>query len=235
MFVKINNEPLVQVEDMTRIDISSSFTTSQNDEITTYEIDPDSSGNFIDVTENKYLDWAYSSSGSMSIEARITTASGATYSKSSEIEVITEENDCLLSGDSDLVCLEPEIRCYIPNGRCSFLDVHRCARDMILDYLADQRIFKSEGCDEYGNPKFSKIEAQDINDKAHFNKWSTYLTLMMIYDGIWNQVDDVFYVKARRYEGLMESARNKGALHFDTDGDGVADRKVDLLVRRLSR
>jgi hypothetical protein len=227
IFGDIKNEIYVQVDDKTRIDCSGSYVSKGSAAITLVEIQPFASAGFVDVTGSSsndwYLDYEYSTDGDKVVTLRITT-DGAPSSFTSTISVLTSTNDKLLSNDSDLQLHEPDILKYIKEGRNSYLDVHRRARDLILDWLNENGHTDSNG---------AALTKTALINTEEFRKWSTYLALRLIFDGISNQVDDVFSFKAKRYDSFANEARDRAILRLDIDGSGTVGVNEGINVKSM--
>ncbi len=228
IFPNLIVEPVVQVNDRTRLDASKSFVTQDEDAISSIEIRPSSSESFINVTTDKYLDWEYAASGTETITTRI-IAGSATGEIETEIQVITANDDYLYSNDSDLQMQESDIMKWVKDGRNSYKDLHRRAQTLILNHLRKQGYV-----DVNGDP-YTKEAIVDIEE---VKQWSTFIVLRIIFDSISNAVDDVFAAKSKYYKGQEVEWRNQAVLRLDTDGDGVVDdgEQVDIqsgvVVRR---
>lgn len=227
VFGVIKTEELVQVNDKTRISCIDTYKTPGEEAYEKIEIEPDTGVGFIDVTgtlsdvenyKNWYLDWQYSTDGDKTITLKVTTTDGAvvptltehTFTKT--LSVIDEVDDKLFSTDEMLTSVVSDILRWIPEGRNSFKREHREAQKRILSWL-DENGFK----DTSGN----KLTKASIVDVSEVREWSKYLTLMIIYDGISNAIDDVFQQQARRFESLSVTARNRKYLRVDYTGDGT--------------
>ena len=224
LFPNLTHEKIVQIDDKTRLNAMTSFITVNEVALTSYKINPDGSG-LIDVTAQKYLDWSYSTSGTKTITVEIDNGTGP-VSKDFTIEVISEVDDKLFSGDEDLVSHEPDILNYIPEGRYSFKNIHRASQDKIIDWLDEHRITDSSG---------DKLDKDNIHDIEEVRHWSKYLTLSTIFEGLSNSVDDIFKFKSDNYLGLAESANNRSQLRLELDKDGNVDLRTDLRTMDLSR
>lgn len=229
-FPSLTIETVVQVEDKTRLSAVRSFA-NNGETITDVEIEPEAGEGFISVfgsgDEDKwYLDWAYETEGIKTVSITLTTDIG-TKTKTYDINVLTEEEDCLFSSDNDLYPYEPNIHKYLPRGKNSFIYVHRAAQTKILAYLDEQRIWKDD------RTRYTK---DDIVDKEEFKRWSLFQTLLIIFESIQVSNADVFEEKRQQYEIDMREARNRAALRLDADGDGeVDDPPYDLVTTRLIR
>lgn len=218
LFPKLTLETVLQVEDKTRLDASLCFATQDETEITDVLIKPSADDDFISVfvdgePEKWFLDWAYETDGFKVVEVKVTTAANE-RTRSYEINVLTEELDALFSTDSDLYPYEPELYRYLPVGKSSFIYAHRAAQTKILAYLDEQRIWKAN------NERFTK---EDIVDKEEFKRWSLFQTLLIIFESIQSNNDDLFQQKRTEYENEMRQARNRASLRLDVNGDGVTD------------
>lgn len=226
IFPNLELEATVQVNDKTRLNGNKTFISPDEEAITLVEIEPVTSGGFIDVTSSKYLDWSYSTDGTVTVTVRVTT-DGAPVTFSKTIEVVTEVDDKLFSTDAELVPHEPNILSFVRSGRNSFLDIHRMAQDRILTYLDEKRIWDTEG---------NRLTKAAITDLEEVNDWSKFLTLRLIFEGISNSVGDIFDQKAEKYKVMEHVARNRATLRLDLDGDtDTDDSKVDIYSQRLVR
>lgn len=223
IFPKLSLENILQVDDKTRLDGTKSFITVDEAAITLVEIEPEAAAGFIDVTSNSYLDWSYATDGTKTVSLRITT-DAAPITVTKDIEVITEVDDRLFSSDEDLLPHEDDILRFVRPGRSSFLDKHRAAQELIVDWLDHNRIFADDG---------SKLTKTAIFNVEEVRQWSKFLTLAIIFESLSNATDDIFFDKAMRYKELAKKASNRGALRLDKDGDGEKDSHKDLRTFRL--
>lgn len=230
IFPHLELEGTVQVNDRTRLLAAKSFASNESD-ITKVEIEPNTDDGFIDVFNSDsslwYLDWEYASDGTKTVTVRITTdGDPVTFSKT--ITVLTASDDALLSDDIDLIAEEPDIMKWVSPGRNSFLNVHRKARDLILDYLDEQGYTDSDG---------ARLTKEAIVLTEEFRAWSKYIALRVIFDSISNSVEDVFYIKARDYEKRELRARSRVRLPIDFDGDGTVEdsEQISFASIRINR
>jgi len=213
LFPLLSLEPVVQVGDKTRLDGSKSFI-SPSGSFTAVQIKPAASASFITVdSDNKWLDWVFAASGTQTVTVRVMTAS-VTADFSDTISVVTAAQDHLFSNDQDLRNHEADILKYVVDGRSSFLDFHRRAQTLILKWL------DKEGYVDINGVPFTKAAIVDIEE---VRAWSTFLALSMIFENLSNAIDDVFKIKAKKYEELMIEFRHKALLRLDVDGDGEAE------------
>lgn len=234
IFFNLNHESTVQVEDLTRLDASKTQVSPDEGEITLVRVSPDNGTNWYDITNSDsdrwYLDWAFATEGEKSVVLEITTDNSAAQTKVFVIDALSVQDDCLFSTDEDLVKYEPEIKCYIRRGRCSFLDVHRCSQNIIMEWLQRQiEISTDPSC------VARKLECKDLYCKEEVRSWSVYQALVLIFEGLSNQVDDVFSQKAARYSELMYRARSRAEITVDFNQDGVADNRESLRSSRIVR
>ena len=139
IFPVLETEDVVQVADKTRLDGSKTFVSKDANEITLVEIEPESCAGYIDVTGSSfadwYLDWIYTgATRSVTVTIRVTTDS-TPVTLTRTISVVTVSDDKLFSKDQDLVAREPDVLKYVPQGRASFLNVHRASQTKILEDL----------------------------------------------------------------------------------------------------
>lgn len=231
IFAHLDLEPVVQINDKTRLNASNSFVTPDvSSGITAIKIKPQNNADYINVTETGYLDWQYSFAGSQTVRVLVEAgAASASADYSQSIQVVTPITDKLFSTDQDIKLHEPDILKWTEDGRKSFLNIHRRAKKLILEYL------RREGyVDVYGNP-FTDSAIVDIEE---VRQWATFTTLRIIFEGISNSTEDVFNEKAKRYFELEQKWRSIALLRLDIDGDGQSeeDEGIDLrsclVVRR---
>jgi hypothetical protein len=223
LYPKLQFEPIVQVEDKTRLNAQDSFATA-GDTISLIEIDAGDGNGYVDVTSLKRLDVAYSTDGDKTVLVRL----NGTEERTQVISVLTEADDKLFSQDSDLEVYEPEILRYVRAGRNSYKDVHRRVQELILDWLDENRYWKT------GQQRYVKADLVDIQD---FKETSTYWALHLIYKGLSDTVDDIFAKKASEYGSKMYEARERGSYRLDHNADGTIDlgEKVDNWSKKLTR
>lgn len=141
-------------------------------------------------------------------------SSSESASFSHYLEVYTPEGDALFSDDSDFTVNENDIMKWLPNGRGSFLDLHRKAQKEIVDWC-DRKGYR----DDLGK----KITKWAFVDNSDVRMWSAYMGLRMFFEGVQNQTDDVFKKKADMYGKKEIEARNRVELSLDLNGDKKAD------------
>lgn len=227
VFAYLELEPIVQVDDRTRLSAVKSFATQDESAISMVEIDP-GTGTFVDVTpdtatdsENYYLDYQFSSAGSKTIRARI-TAGSTVNTVSKTITVLSVADDALFASDADLATAEPDVLQYVKSGRNTFKDIHRAAQDEIIQYLNEQGYTDSEG---------DPLTKDAIVDFDEVKLWSKYTALRMIYEGLSNAVDDIYAKKAAKYDKAIIPHRNKVIIRLDVDGDGEVDTNEGIGVQ----
>ena len=221
IFPNLELEDTVQVNDKTRLSAIKSFVSKDNAAISNVEIEPESGSGYITVynsnSNNWFLDWQYATAGTKTVSCRVTAGSNSTVTKT--IISISAADDKLWSSDTDLTAYESDILKWVVAGRNSFLNVHRKSQKLILDWFDEQRI-----CDKDGNrlTKSSIIETEDLK------KMSTLLTLSLIFESISNKPEDVFDVKAKFYNSLYMSARERGRIRFDYDNDATQEKSENV-------
>lgn len=219
IFPNLELEPVVQVDDRTRLNASKSFVTADEAAACAIYIQPQASADFISVgTTDSWLDWQYSASGVKTVAVRV-VAGAASAEFTDTLTVKTEAADKLFSTDADLKLHEPDILKWVEDGRNTFKNVHRRAQKMILEYL------KREGFRDI-NGDFYTVDA--IVNVENVKQWSTFLALRLIFEGLSNAVDDVFSIKAKQYKAYEVTWRKTVLLNIDVDGDGVIDDNEGL-------
>jgi len=237
LFGKLTFETVLQVDDKTRLDASLSFA-NDSENITDVLIEPASGEGFVSVynggdSSRWYLDWAYETGGFVDVSVRIIADSGSkTKTYVAGINVLTEDEDALISNDNDLWPYEPDLKNYIPSGKNSFIYAHRKAQERILAFLDEQRIWREDGT------RYTKQDLVNLPSefKEQFNQWSTFQTLLIIFESIQVSSGDIFQEKKLEYENLMRQARNRSSLKLDQDGDGeLEDIAYNIRSTRLVR
>jgi len=230
IFPKLELELEVQIDDKTRLDGTKSFISKGENPVTLVRIKPEASGTFIDVTglssKDWFLDWIYDTGGTKAVSIEITTdttptSSPLTVSKDFDTYAVTEVSDHLFSQDQDLEKHEPDILKYVRAGRNSFLDMHRRARDLIINHVDESGWVDSQGL---------KITLSAFVNIDEVKEWSTALTMRLIFEGLSNKSDDIFGEKAKRYKTLELEHRNKTVLRLDLNGDLAVSRGEFLTV-----
>lgn len=158
----------------------------------------------------------------------VTDTGAGTESITQTLKIRSERADRLFSSDDMLRKHEPDILKYIVAGRDSFKDQHRLAQTQIFDWM------DKEGFVDIYSQKFTKHNAV-IPDE--FRQWSKFLTLRLIYDGVSNKDDDIFFKKARQYEAKEKFYRDRAVLRLDIDGDDDAEisEQIDTGTATLFR
>lgn len=212
-------EATLQIGDKTRLDGSKSFITKGESPVTLVEIDPGDGSGYVTVTDsdpsNWYLDWVYSgASRTIQPQIRITTSASPAVTQTS-ISLVTAADDYLFSSDDDLVALEPDVMKWIPDGRASWLNIHRAAQLKIMDWLNKAGI-----TDANDNPltKAAVIEVDEVK------YWSRDWALALIYKSVQNVKGDVFAEKATFYFGEAGKASDRARLRLDTNYDGQIEK-----------
>jgi hypothetical protein len=226
-FISTQYEQILQVNDLTRIDLSRTVLRPTETSFTSFSIMPNTGDSYIDVTTNRYLDFAYETKGDKVMTVKVVT-NVATYTKTYNITVLSEEEDNLFSNDHQLVNFEDDILSYVRKGRSSFIDKHRSARDRILSELIQAGIKKNGG---------AYFSSSDVFDLQEVKDWALFKTLSMIFESLSNQVDDIFSAKAAKYKTMETQAKNTASLKLDFDSSSTLDdnENVNIISNRLVR
>lgn len=220
-------ENVVQISDKTRLSALKSFVSKGEFDITKVEIQPENAAGYIDVTDtdprNWFLDWIYTGATRVvTVSLRVTSNPGdpdadpvvdavvSTVTKT--IQIYTATDDALFSSDKDLMAIEPDILKWVPDGRASWLNVHRAAQEKILDWM------NKAGITDMAGLPLTKAAVVDV-DEVRF--WSRDLCLAIIFKGIQNLPGDVFSEKAKFYFTEASKASDRAKLRLDIDGDGT--------------
>lgn len=137
-----------------------------------------------------------------------------------EIEVVSELADKLFSADDRLRKHESDIMKYLSEGRATFKDVHRRVQTLILAWLDTQGFIDNLG---------RKLTLKRITDIEEAAEWATMMALRLIFESVRTAADDIFALKAKKYEGLEDFYRNRATLKIDLNQDGVADAITERL------
>ncbi len=246
IFGVLECENVAQVADKTRLAADKSFVTKGNDPILKALICPewvDDDSEFIDVTGTSsrdwFLDWVYTGiTRSVTAKLKLVTVIAdpdavpaidevsETFSKTIQVNSVVD--DALFSSDTDLTALEPDILKWVPEGRSSWLNIHRAAQEKIIDWL------NKSGVEDKDGLPLTKAAVLSVNEVKF---WSRDWALAMIYKGIQNQVGDVFSEKAKFYfaEADKGSHRAKLRLDLNLDGDQKTYESVNMTSRDLVR
>lgn len=227
VFPVLEAESTLQIGDKTRLSGTKSFVSKDNVAVTLVEIEPEAGAGFIPVTgtsyKDWYLDWVYAGATRTVVASLRVTAGGvATTTKS--VSLLTAASDYLFSTDADLVAIEPDILKWVPEGRTTFINVHREAQIKILDWLDEAGITNVDG---------DRLTKDRLRDLDEVRSWSKYMVLSLIFRGIYNSVDDVFVDKAKFYASLAKDKSSRTKLRLDIDGDGATSVAEDFVT--LSR
>lgn len=228
IFPILSLEDVVQVNDKTRLDGSKSFISKDESSITLVEIEPETGAGFIEVGapgvyKDWFLDWAYATDGEKDVSIRVTT-DGAPVTQIFTLDVLTEVDDYLFSDDRDLVALEHDILKYVQAGRSSFKNFHRKAQRLIMAWL-----------DENGHTDTSgaRLTKDAIVDKEEVRNWSAALCMSLIMQSMSNDPNDVFSIKAKSYESMAISHRNRLVIRLDVNGDAVIGANEGIGLKSL--
>jgi hypothetical protein len=219
IFGILDLEPTVQVDDKTRLSAIQSFISKDESGVTLVEVEPEAASGFIDVTgtssDDWYLDWSYSgtSSRTETVSLRITT-DGAPVTFTKDLQILTAIDDNLFSGDAGILDHETELKSLLPEGKSSFLYVHRKAKQLILDWF-----------NEMGYIDFSAEKLTDAAfvEKEEVRKMSELWTLSLIYKDLSNSVGDKFDQKSIMYSSKLQDSRRRLKYRLDLNGDGNID------------
>jgi hypothetical protein len=227
-------ESVVQVNDRTRLSAVKSFAPKGSSPITLVRIRPEASAPWVTVSgvnltqKDWFLDWQYDTAGTKTVELEITPDTEAPQVFSKSLLVLTEAEDRLFSTDQDLISKEADVLRWVPQGKNSFLYVHREAQRQILNWLDEMRVYKNDG---------SRIEKTDLPLSDDLKQLSVDWALALIFGSISNKPDDAFFQKKQDYLSLVESHKRRGRIIADFNGNGTIeqDDNQDLRTFRMVR
>lgn len=221
-------EPILQLNDKTRLDATKSFISKGEHPIHDVWIEPEAGVGFISInhtdSRNWFLDWIYTGAArtvTVSCKVQVQNNSGPFEIRTATIQLVTAATDKLFSADSDLVPLEPDILKWIKPGRSSFLDVHRMAQAKIIEWLDEAG---------YRNEDGTKISKNELLDLSEVRPWSRDLTLSLIFKGLSNQVNDVFIEKSKFYASEARDRADRAVLAWDFNKDGQIETGEEMAV-----
>ncbi len=230
IFGIIKSDDKVLTGDKLRIDVSESFLAPDLTFATvSHEISTDGGTTWYNVTSKKTIDWIFMTAGSKTISLRLTTTAPSTQVFTKNVDVIDLTTANLFSLDSDIYRYETDIDKYLPKRWSSWNLIHLAARDWIVDWLDEKRIFKEDG---------SKYTAADLLDKQQVKQLSCYKVIELIYRSLSNVDGDIFSQKAEKYEELVNTKASRSQLKLDYDGNDVDNdgtERTDLLTVQVRR
>ena len=222
IFPKLRLDRVVQINDSTRLDATSTFISKDESAITLVEIQPEATESFVDVTStgnnrerNWFLDWEYSgASRTVDVTVRVTTdGSPVTFTES--ISVLTAADDYLFSDDYDLLVKEEDITKWLPDGRTSFKYKHRQVQTMIVEDFNERGVVDTDG------EKLTKAAFVEIDE---VRQWSLNMVLSLIFKDNSNVVGDIYDQKANEYMSEALTHKHRAFYRLDLDGDGNISR-----------
>ncbi len=233
LFPVLETEILVQEKDKTRFNAAKSYAAGLSS-ISKMEIQiGDDDEHLYDITQTQFLDWQFDKADNVNDPETVVvsliltgptpeTCDAETATIERDVQIVSATKDKLFSCDDDLRTHESDILKYVPDGRATFLDVHRRAQKLILDWLDTQGF-----CDFNGD----KFTLDSITKPEEFSEWSTMMALRLIFEGVSNAVDDVFAQKAKRYQKQEDFYRNRAVVRLDLNSDGQTDVTEKLDIR----
>jgi hypothetical protein len=227
-------EPTIQLNDMTRIDVSNSIVSASATAGLEYtykieifkEMVLEHSYTFPSDTilKDAVLDIMYTTDGVRTVTFTMsdndTTPNTQAISKTQT--VVTIVSDYLYSEDYELIQYEQDILKYIRDGRNTFIDFHRAAQTEILNYL------DREGVRDVNGDKIIKTSFIDITE---VKEWSKFIVLRMIFESLSNVKEDIFFIKATKYKAMENEAKNRVILLFDVDGSGTVTANETISIK----
>lgn len=216
VFGVIKSDDCVSLNDRFRIDATFSWITSNEPEITSLQIEPDAGFGFIDVTPDRYLDWAYDTAGTKTISLRIENGTGS-FVFERTILVKTEDEDCCLANDSCLLVYENDVMKYLSCERTSFKYVHRKVAECIIDCLNRSGINDRVGCG------VNSISCDQLKNNTSIERWATLYALDLIFSSLSSKVDDFFNDKSKLYRSMALDIQQSPNLYIDLNNDGQID------------
>lgn len=217
--------------EITRFDARLSAPVSPVFQLQLMEIKPDAGSDFIECTENRYLDFQYSSLGIKVVQLKVVVSeiqpvdpdAPITHEEIFDYSIEVKELPETLASDGDLLAFESDILDYLPNGHSSFIRVHRRVNEFILDELDKRGLTKSNG---------ARITYDDLADLEEFKSWAINAALAMIFGSNRNQSNDFFKEKASEYKDQALSDSHRAQLKFkksDGGSEAVSFRSISMV------
>lgn len=138
------------------------------------------------------------------------------------IPVISVVADHLFSTDDQMTQHETDIMRYVKEGRASWINIHRRAQQLIMQWMDTQGFI---------NDFLEKFPASAIKDVTEVREWSVMVALRLAYESISNSKEDIFRIKANSYESREEFYRNRAVIRLDMNKDGRVDLGEQIDVR----
>lgn len=138
------------------------------------------------------------------------------------IKLFSQDGDMLFSEDSQLLTHESKIFKYLAKGKNTFINTHRLAQETIVKWLDEQG---------YTNVFADPFTVDDLFRVEEFQRWSKFLTLKLIFEGLVNKSDDIFDAKTKKYFSMEQGARARAVMRVDIDRDGEIDTFEDIESR----
>lgn len=177
-----------------------------------------SASNAIVTVTNDSVGWCTPASDGVTTGFSYSTVTEGQFQSTDSVfvGVYSVNGDYLFCDDSDLMQFESEIRRWVPDGRNSFLNVHRQAQKHIIEYLDRSGFVNSNG------DKYTKF---DLLDKSEVKEWARFTALRMIFENVKNSQDDVFQTKRQTYQTKEDYARNRAILRIDKNKSGQLSKE----------
>jgi hypothetical protein len=216
--------------DKLRIDVSESFLApGLSFGVISHEVSTDNGTTWYNISAKKSIDWIFMSAGAKTISLRINTTVPSTQTFTKSVTVIDLTTANLFSLDSDLYQYETDIDKYLPKKWSSWNLVSLAARDWIVDWLDEKRIFKENG---------EKYAASDLLDKQQVKQLSVYKTLQFIFESNSNIDGDIFSQKSAKYKELANTKASMSQLKLDYDDSGTdngPEERTDMMTVQIRR
>lgn len=222
IFPIIKSDDKVFTGDKIRVDVSQSFLTPGLTLATVgLEVSFDAGATWFDVTTKKYIDYVFSTAGTKTVQARMSTTAPSNAIVSKDITCINIATQSLFSKDSDLYQYETEIDQYLPKKWSSWNLIHLQAQEWIMDLLSEQRIFDENG---------DKYLVADLLDKQEVKQLSVAKALELIYESNINIPNDLFTQKRDKYKEMVSQKASRSTLTLDFNKNTTSDEgeRTDL-------
>ena len=185
--------------------------------------------------------WEFGTSGEQTLTVTITNKDTSQEVLSTTVTVMTDEEDRLLTNNQELLSIDSSILSHLPCGRLDWLyKIRHATKDILLD-LQEQRWFRSCECNkkscntccDYINNEDFQVVASDLYDLNDIRIWANYYTLYLIYNDLWDSVDDVNYRKSLDYYNMALKARDRSIVRINNQEQALMPKnKRSITLRR---
>ena len=178
-------------------------------------------------TRSAFVKWDRNQENASEVQDEATTTINSTVLYWYKIDLSVDSSAMVIAGlnivfsdDQDLKREVYEVSKFLPVGVTTHILSHVSARDEIIQNLNIIGKIKKDTDTGW----LENITAFDLLDISEVKLASTYLTLSKIMFASSDEIDDIYSVKAGKYEDLAKNIINNIRLKTDYDDDGKDDQ-----------